>query len=127
MVEERKRLAAACARMSPEGRAKTAAVNSWKEMVEEKNRLKAACMAFTPEGRAKRAAWPWGEYMHEQLKLRCVSPAVGGSNNQEPPPVSPRALTRVSLPSASPAPPYSPHDPPPARLSPRLSPLTPSR
>ena len=39
--------------------------------VEEKNRLKAACMAFTPEGRAKRAAWgSWGEYMHEQLKLK---------------------------------------------------------
>ena len=93
MVEERKRLAAACARMSPEGRAKTAAVNSWKEMVEEKNRLKAACMAFTPEGRAKRAAWgSWGEYMHEQLKLK-VRLACCFEQEGSPPHVAPRRLS----------------------------------
>ena len=112
--------------MSPEGRAKTAAVNSWKEMVEEKNRLKAACMAFTPEGRAKRAAWgSWGEYMHEQLKLKVTR--RGSEQEGAPIPDSPRALTprlfTISFGCSfilAPRPPT-----PPAPLAPRLSPLPP--
>ena len=67
MVAEKKRIAAAMARMSPEGRAKTAAINTWLEMVEERKRLAAACARMSPEGRAKTAAVnAWKEMVEEK-------------------------------------------------------------
>merc|ERR1719482_859301 len=65
------RAKAALSRMTPEGRAKSKALNLLKEIVAERQRIAAALQSFTPEGRAKRGGFnSWKARVQEDDVMR---------------------------------------------------------